>query len=135
MSKRNKIRYKAKPVIRQLIKLTGNVYLQQRDDDQIAAAVRGDFAVYPKCDALETTRVGDYGGTGMSGYFKVDVNDGKQWCAVLIQDIFPGRQHHFSKTECPIDTYELCAEMLKAMQGKNLQRTYREHYEPEETEA
>jgi hypothetical protein len=131
---KRKLTYQSKPVKKILIPISGQVYLQYENDEEISFAKRGDLMLHPRCDALHTTRQGDYFSTGVSGYFKVDVHDGKQWCAVLIQDIFPGREHHFSKMECPIDTYELCAGMLKAMAGKNLMRTYREHYAPEDAD-
>lgn len=131
---KRKITYKAKPIVKILLPLTGNIYLQYEDEDAIAAAVKGDLMLHPRCDALHTTRQGDYFSTGMAGYFKIDVYDGREWRAVLINEIFPHREHHFSKTECPIDTYELCKEILATYAGKNLQRTYREHYFPEGSE-
>jgi len=130
--KRNKIRYQSKPKEKILIALSGTVYLQYRDEEAIAQAVKGDLLVHPYNDALQTTRQGDYNSTGFSGYFKVDVHDGKDWRPVLPGDIFPGREHHFAKSECPVDTYELCAAMLRALTGKALRRTYREHYELED---
>ena len=90
--------------------------------------------VFPQNDALNTTRIGEYDCTGFSGYFKVDVFEGNVWCPMLINDIFPDRENHFSKTECPIDTYNLCLDILKARAGTTLVRTYREHYVPEESE-
>lgn len=130
--KRNKIRYKANPVVIIPITITGVCYLMFRDDDEALQSKKGDFLVYPHNDALHTTRQGDYESTGFSGYFKVDVNDGKTWQPVIITDIFPHREHHFSKSECPIDTYHLVEEILKGWEGKTLRRTYREHYEPYE---
>lgn len=126
--KRNKVRYQVKPKKKVIITLSGNVYLQYRDDEVIETAVKGDLMVYPKCEALHTQRVGEYEGLGFSGYFKVDIHDGKQWCLVLVQELFPENQHHFAKNERPIDTYGLIEDLLKAMAGTALQRTYREHY-------
>ena len=132
MGKRNKIRYQAKAKPKVSIVLTGKVYLKYVDDDAIEVAKRGDMLVYPQNDALNSTRLGDYDATGFVGYFKVDVFEGNVWCPMHINDIFPQREHHFSKTECPIDTYHLCEEILCALAGRSLVRTYREHYELEE---
>ncbi len=134
MGKRNKIRYVAKPKDKVIIVLTGQLYLKYDDEDDIAAesAKRGDMLVYPCNDALNSTRLGDYGNTGFSGYFKVDVFEGNVWCPVLLDGIFDHRENHFSKSECPIDTYDLIAETLVTLAGRTLVRTYREHYELEE---
>ncbi len=129
MGKRNKIRYQSKPKDKVTIVLTGQVFLKYQDDDAIDLAKKGDMLVYPCNDALNSTRLGDYGSTGFSGYFKVDVFEGNVWCPVLLNDIFMHKEHYFSKTECPIDTYELCADILRSFIGTTLVRTYREHYE------
>lgn len=131
MGKRNKIRYQSKPKEKVYITLTGQVYLQYVDEEAIATPKRGDMLVFPCNDALNSTRQGDYYSTGFSGYFKVDVFEGNVWCAVIATELFPDKENHFSKTECPIDTYELCVEKLRAMGGTRLVRTYREHYIPE----
>jgi hypothetical protein len=131
MGKRNKIRYQSKPKPRVTLALSGKVYLRYVDDEAIAAAGKGDAMVYPYNEALNSLRQGDYGSTGFAGYFKVDVHDGREWRLVLLNDIFPHRENHFSKSEYPIDTYRLCREILEGMQGKTLLRTYREHYAPE----
>lgn len=129
MGKRNKIRYQSTPKEKILIRLTGRVFLQYRDDDQIAQAAKGDLALYPQNDALHTTRQGDYESTGFSGYFRVDVHDGKDWCPIILTSLFADREHYFSKSECPIDTYRLCEGLLRDRQGSHVRRTYREHYE------
>jgi hypothetical protein len=132
MAKRNKVRYQVKSKPKVSIIITGTVYLKYIDDEAIETPLRGDFLVYPQNDALNTTRQGDYESTGFSGYFKVDVFEGNVWCPVLLNDIFPDREHHFSKSECPIDTFQLCGETLVGLAGRSLVRTYREHYELEE---
>ena len=128
MSKRNKIRYQSKPVRRITLVLTGKTYLVYRDDDAIAQAQKGDMKVYPYNEALRSTHQGQYENTGFAGYFKVDVYDGKEWRLVLLNTIFPEHENHFSKSERPIDTYRLCLDMLRGLEGKTLLRTYREHY-------
>lgn len=131
--KRNKVRYQSTPKKRVEIILTGNVYLMFRDEDAIAVAQKGDLLVFPNNEALHTTRQGEYEGLGFTGYFKVDVCSGTEWLPVLIQSIFPDHENHFSKTERPIDTFNLIAEILGNMKQKTLLRTYREHFVPEDT--
>lgn len=132
--KRNKIRYKSNPIELILITLTGQVFLMYRDDEEALLAKKGDLLVYPCNDALNDIRQGDYESTGFSGYFKVDVSDGKAWQPVILNEIFLERENQFSKKECPIDTYFICEELLQSMAGKQLRRTYREHYELYEAE-
>lgn len=133
--KRNKIRYQSTPKTPVIIVASGNVYLLYVDDDAIAAAQKGDMMVYPFNDALNSTALGAYDRTGFSGYFKVDICDGKKWCPVLVQEIFPDNMHYFSKKERPEDTYALCREILTGWAGKPFARTYREHYAPGSDEA
>lgn len=133
MGKR-KITYTATPKKRVAITLTGNVFLQYREEDAVAQAKKGDLMVFAECKQLHTNYLAEYEQTGFTGYFKVDVSDGTDWQPVILNEIFAHHEHHFSRTERPIDTYNLCKEMLAALAGKNLTRTYREHYELEETE-
>ena len=136
MGKRNKIRYQSKHKDKVTIVLTGEIYLKYAEDDAIDAAKKGDMLVHPCNDSLNSTRVGDYYATGFSGYFKADVFEGNVWCPIILSEIFAGRENHFSKTECPIDTYGLCKGILETLRGRTLKRTYREHYElDEEPEA
>ncbi len=115
--------------------LTGNVYLRYEDDEAIASAVKGDVVVYPVNDSLNGPRLGAYDETGFVGYFKAEVFDGASWCLVRLNEIFPNKEHHFSKKERPRDTYALCADILNALKGKTLLRTYREHYDLSEHAA
>jgi hypothetical protein len=132
MGKRNKIRYKAAPVRRIPIALTGEVWLRYRDEEEMAQAKKGDLMLHPYHEALRGERQGDYESTGFAGYFKLDVHDGKEWRPVIVTGIFEHQEQYFSKSERPIDTYALCAELLRAMAGRILVRTYREHYILEE---
>ncbi|MDE3059401.1 MAG: hypothetical protein KGJ06_00130 [Pseudomonadota bacterium] len=131
--KRNKIRYQSTPKKRVVITLTGKVHLQYGDEEAIAVAGKGDLLLHPRCEALSGPRLGDYGSTGYAGYFKLDVHDGSQWQPVIVNDIFPQSEHHFSKSECAIDTATLCMEILRGLAGTALLRTYREHYAPEDS--
>lgn len=128
MAKRNKIRYKVNTKEKKTITLTGQVYLEYADEEALEHPVRGDLMMYPYNEPLNTTHRGDYSTTGFAGYFKVNVFEGNVWCLVQVNDIFEHQEHHFSKMECPIDTYHLCADILRALAGRKLMRTYREHY-------
>ncbi len=129
MAKHNKVRYQAKEKTKVTIILTGEIFLQYVDDEEAQHASKGDLLVYPFNEALNTTRQGDYEATGFSGYFKVDVSDGKEWQPLLLNEIFKNNEQHFSKSERPIDTYNLCEEILRGFAGATIVRTYREHYE------
>jgi len=131
MTKNNKLRYQVKDKPKVTINLTGIVFLQYVDDEAATMAQKGDLLVYPYNDALNTTRQGEYNNTGFTGYFKADVSDGRVWQPVLLGQIFKNNEQYFSKSERPIDTYNLCAEILRNNAGLTLVRTYREHYEPE----
>ncbi|MDX2073665.1 MAG: hypothetical protein SFX19_04785 [Alphaproteobacteria bacterium] len=128
MAKKNKIRYTSSPKQFAGITLSGNVYLQYRDEES-AENIRGDLLVFAECKQLHTNHFAAYDRTGFTGYFKVDVHDGKEWQPVILNEIFEHREQHFSRTERPIDTFNLCYELLTALKGRMLSRTYREHYE------
>lgn len=131
MAKHNKLRYQVKPKTRVAITLTGGVFLQYEHEEAMASAGKGDLLLYPYNDALNTTRAGEYHATGFTGYFKVDVYDGRDWKPVIATEMFEDGEQHFAKKERPIDTYELCAARLRSFSGRTLVRTYREHYELE----
>lgn len=128
MGKR-KITYTSEKKTPKLITLTGNVYLQYLDDFTDIETQKGDLLVFAECKQLHTNFLGEYERTGFSGYFKVDVYDGREWQPVILNEIFRHHEHHFNKKERSIDTYTICKEMLTALSGKHLSRTYREHYE------
>lgn len=131
MSKNNKLRYQVKDKPKVTIILTGVVFLQYVDDEAALQAQKGDLLVYAYNEALNTTRQGEYNNTGFTGYFKADVCDGKVWQPLLLGEIFKDHEQYFSKSERPIDTYNLCAEILRNKIGMTLIRTYREHYQPD----
>jgi hypothetical protein len=128
MGKR-KVTYKTNEKPRHLLVLTGRIFLQYVDDEIALEAQKGDLLVFANNEALHTTHLGEYERTGFTGYFKVDVSDGKIWQPLIINEVFKNRENHFCRTERPIDTYNLCCETLRALAGKTLLRTYREHYE------
>ena len=131
MAKRNKLTYQVKEKTKVTITVTDRIFLQYRDDEEALQAQKGDLLVYPNNEALNTTYQGEYEKTGFVGYFKIDVCDGKVWQPLLLNEIFKNNENHFSKTERSIDTFNLCAEILRAKAGMIIVRTYREHYQPE----
>lgn len=136
MTRHNKKRYQREEKNRPKLMLSGRIYLKHYHDDpeEELTPKPGDMMLFPSVDALNTHKAGDYWSKGYAGYFRVDVWDGKTWQPVRLTDLFPGREHYFSKSEYPVQTFELCAELLKPMQGEFLTRTYREHYALEEKE-
>lgn len=128
-TKHNKKRYQREEKPLKPIVLSGNVFLEYVDDEALAKPAKGDVKMFASCKELHTTYLGAYEYTGFVGYFKVDVFDGYDWKPVILSELFPGREHYFSKSECPIDTYRLCAEIIARLKGRSLKRTYREHYE------
>ena len=131
MKKRLK-RYTSSPKIYPPILMSGVVFLKYENDEDIEKAGKGDVMLYLNMDNSPRARVwGNYHDTGYAG---ADVFDGKFWKPLSLQEFFPGKENHFSKTERPIDTYHLCRETLTAKAGSTLKRTYREHYELEEAE-
>jgi len=128
MGKR-KVTYQSKEKTKVTMVLTGRIFLQYVDDEIALEAQKGDLLVYANNEALHTTKLGEYDSTGFTGYFKVDVSDGKVWQPLIINDVFKHNENHFAKTERPIDTYNICFEILRGLEGRVLNRTYREHYE------
>lgn len=128
MSKRKKT-YQSKGNIFPVLILSGNVYLKFEDEEKITTPQKGDLMVYLSSDSDPRTLVmGEYGSKGLTGFLKADVWDGKQFCPLDIHDFFPDRENYYRKSELPIDTYNLCAPLLRLKAGATLKRTYREHY-------
>ena len=134
MGKKNKIRYVSKDKPKKLIEISGAIGLQYIDEEQLSSPAKGDLKLFPKCDELHEAYFAQYDATGFSGYFKVDIWDGYKWCPVVLAEIFPRRDHYFSKKEMPIDCYHLCCDILLELKGQKLAKTYREHYELVETD-
>ena len=112
------------------IVLTGKVLLKYMDDEEIETAKKGDIFFYHNTENTPRTLIkGDYLSRGLAGYFKADVFDGREWRLLAMQEFYPQKEHHFSKTERSIDTYMLCKEIMESFAGREVKRTYREHYE------
>ncbi len=128
MKRKQTYKINIKPEI--AIIVTGKVFLRYRDDEEVTNAQKGDLLIYPENEQLNTTWQGFYEKTGFAGYFKLDVCDGKNWQPVLLNDIFPEKENHFTRTERSLDTLAICIPMLEKLTGLKLLRTYREHYAP-----
>lgn len=128
--KRNKKRYQTKEKPRKQIEATGRILLQYNDDEALEAKPleKGDFYVYAECRALHTLHNGDYTQTGMVGYFKVDIFDGKELQPVILNGVFT-KEHQFGKHEQPIDVYAIVHERLVELKSSVFSRSYREHYQ------
>jgi len=113
--------------------LTGNVYLLHIDEEEISNAVSGDIYLYlHNEEELYPIVMNEYQSKGFKGYFKIKVFDGKTWCFVDNQDFFEDRVNQFSKTDIALYTYNICQERVESFKGRNVYRTYREHYTLEE---
>jgi hypothetical protein len=128
MSKKNKIRYSSKGNVFPPLVLTGKVLLRHHDEERIATAEKGDIMVFLSTDILLGNRLGNYEATGIEGYLKTDVFDGKGWKPLSLEEFFDNREYYFGKRERPIDTYRFCLDTLTSAAGTRLLRTYREHY-------
>ena len=129
MTKRNKMRYKTKGNQFPRIVLTGKLYLRHRDVEIMGEAVKGDMEVFLNTDVFKfNIHIGDYEAMGLEGYLKANVSDGKGWKPMSLEELFDDRQHYFGKRERPIDTFTVCAPILSSFAGRELLRTYREHY-------
>ena len=127
--KRNKIRYQSADKNRPTLILTGKSHLRFRDAETPETLKKGDAVFYPKTEKLPIEVEEDYHCLGWPGMFKVDVFDGYALKPIVMNDMFPEREHHFSKHELPIDVFTLCEGLWRAFKGVELVRTYREHYE------
>ncbi len=132
MGHKRKLRYQSKGNQYPTLELTGRSYLLHEEstyhDDGLQ---KGDVLFYLHGDTAGRERDDPkYDLTGGAGYLKAMVYDGKDWQFMLMDDIFAGREHHYAKTERPLDTFSVCKEIILASKGTVMQRKYRQHYEP-----
>lgn len=120
-------RYTADPKPIRTLRLTGRCYLRYVDGEETVIET-GDMAFYLSTERDGRLPAGHYDVTGYAGYFKAEVYDGKGWHLLALEDFFPDREHHFTKTERPMDTYRLCTERMQDFAGRTVAQTYREHY-------
>ena len=108
--------------------ISGNVFLEEIDIEEIIAAKKGDIILYPVVERSVVDLAKFYYKKGCRGYFKAKIYDDYNWCHIDMLDLFDDKQHYFSKSEIPIYTYNLCKSMLEDMKDTELFKTYREHY-------
>lgn len=131
MGQKRKKRYKSKPNPWPKIIMTGRAGLKFWDDFTLDKNTVGDLQFFMfNCTIGRSEEEPGYDHIGGSGYIKARVYDGKEWQILIMDDLFPERTHHFSKKEMPIDTFILCRDIVAELEGTQLQRTYRMHYEP-----
>lgn len=108
------------------LKATGKVYIKDFNDNiQLST---GDMRIYMNIDKNLLSE-DKYHSIGVSGYFKGEIYDGKFWKLIDMEEFFDDREYKFSKQEMPIDTANLCVDILSNKSSEiNLYRTYRGHY-------
>jgi hypothetical protein len=116
--------------------LTGRSFLLHEEEVEPESLQRGDVLFYIFGDTSGRERDNPlYELTGGAGYLKSMVYDGKEWQFLLMDQIFANREHHYSKTERPLDTFTICKDVIAAHAGAVMERKYRQHYEPLEEAA
>lgn len=105
--------------------LSGAVFIKYIDDHQPR---RGDLRLFLNNDATSPF-LGDYEYTGLSGYFKAEVYDGKFWQLLDLDEFLENREYKFAKKQSPMDTALYCKEILSSfIEGEVIYRIYRGHF-------
>lgn len=131
MGHKRKLTYQSKGNQFPTLTLTGRSFLLHHAEAEPEELLKGDVLFYLHGDTSSRERDNPmYDLTGGAGYLKAMVYDGRDWQLMLMDDIFAGREHHYAKTERPLDTYAVCEEVIAACKGMVMQRKYRQHYEP-----
>ena len=131
MGHKRKLRYQSKGNQYPTLTLTGRSSLLHEEESYPEERLTGDVLFYLHADTSGRERDDPhYDRTGGSGYLKAMLHDGRDWQFMLMDEIFSGREHHYAKTERPIDTFARCQEVIAAHAGTVMQRKYRQHYEP-----
>jgi hypothetical protein len=138
MVKHVKRRYKSKGNPYPPFPITGRSFLLHYDKSYHDSLQKGDILFYLHTDTTRRNEDNpDYELTGGAGYLKAKVYDGKGWHFLVMEELLPGKEHHFSKKERPLDTFYVCQDAVKQLEGYRVQRSYRQHYhllEPETEE-
>ncbi len=112
------------------IVLTGKVYIKYIDED--IELNKGDVRLFLNDDSINPFP-GDYEYTGMSGYFKAEVFDGKFWQIINLEEFLENKENRFAKRQRPIETATLLQQILEEeIEGETIFRTYRGHFTREE---
>jgi hypothetical protein len=129
MASKRKKTYQTKGNQYPTLTLTGKSYLLHHYENGDQKLEKGDTLFFLFADTIgrdqDNPRYEEIGG---SGYLKAMVYDGREWQMLVMDDLFPGKEHHFGKKERPIDTYHVCQPLIEAAAGTVLQRLYRQHY-------
>jgi hypothetical protein len=108
--------------------MTGKVTLRHQAEEGDAPE-KGDLRLFLNTESKQFSPHHEgYQTTGMEGYVKAELFDGKGWRPLSLEEFFSHREYYFGKRERPIDTCLLCREMLAKQAGAELIRLYREHY-------
>ena len=107
--------------------INGKSYLQSYNDDTNPSM--GDVLLVPHIENRNNMSFpAAYQETGSKGYFRAHIYDGQDWGVLNYVEIFPDKQHQFSKSEYPIDIAGVCTETISKLSGTVIYRTYRNHY-------
>ena len=128
-----RLRYQSQGNTFARIALTGAVALKYVEDERLETPAKGDMMLYLSCENNPSLEPWNFERTGRAGYLRADVHDGRTWRPLSLEEFFDDREYFFSKSERAIDTALLCRGALEGFAGRQLMRTYREHYvlEPE----
>jgi hypothetical protein len=108
---------------------TGKVFYKYLDDASCAKI--GDIMLLLNDDAL-SSNVGDYENTSSSGYIKAKIFDGLVWQNIDICEFCTNKENKFTKRHKPIDSMDLCRDIISKCHKINLYRTYRGHFTTEQ---
>jgi len=109
------------------ITISGKSYLQHYNDD--TDQVIGDVLLIPHIENRTNISLPEiYRETGSKGYYRAFIYDGRDWGVLNYIEIFPDKEHQFSKSEYPIDIARVCSEIIIKLSNTVIYRTYRNHY-------
>ena len=111
-----------------ILVISGKIYLKYENEELIDPQI-GDIMFYMHDDNRPKIGfIGNYFETGIQGYFKMDIFDGRDWNALSAEEFFDSKEHHFHKKELPIDCYNQCKDLLTDIGGTIVNYNYRGHY-------
>jgi len=108
--------------------ISGVSFLELRDDERLCEAAAGDVFFQVDVEGAHYPNDGTYAFKGYKGHFRLRIFDGKIWAFLNQHEFFTNKENQFSKSEFPINCYDLCADMMKKFAGTTIYRTYRDHY-------
>ena len=108
--------------------LSGKIFLEIEDEEEILAAEKGDLLFRINIDAQNYETLGDYRISGYKGFFRISVYDGKSWFYLSPTEFFEHKENYFAKNEYPYNCYLNCKEIMEKFKGETLYKSYRDHY-------